>query len=125
MSASTVSHTAGSEDLLAIAQLVSSIRPEWPAAVVVSVLQAHAHQATCEDLTVAAVRAAARKSYRTPKTIGWRGPHWEGCKTGPTQLQTAHRCRTCGKPQDLCETQRVGLDDDHEFEPAAHRVVIR
>ena len=125
MTTDTTTHTASQDDNLALAQLGSNIRPEWPAAIVTAVLQGHAHQADAGDLAVAAIRAAQRPHYKTPKTIGWRGPHWDGCRTSPNRLQTGQRCGVCGKPEDLCETQRAGLDDDHDYEPTGHRVTIR
>lgn len=124
MATDTTTHHASHDDILAISQLVSNIRPDWPAAAVASVLQAHSHQADAGDLAVAAIRAAQRSDYRTPKVIGWRGPHWEGSRTAPNRLQTGQRCGICGKPEDLCETQRIG-DDDHEFEPTGSRVLLR
>ena len=124
MTTATNTHTASQDDILWISQLVSNIRPDWPAAAVASVLQAHAHQADAADLAVAAIRAAQNTEYHTPKVIGWRGPHWNGCKTAPGRLQTGQRCGICGKPEDLCETQRIG-DDDHEYEPTGRQVIVR
>lgn len=121
MTTATNTYTAGPDDLHSIAQLVSHIRPEWQRAVVESVLLAHAHQVHAADLAVAAIRAAQNTDYKTPKTIGWRGPHWEGAKTKPHEL-TLYRCRVCGKREDRCAMERPGLDDDHAFEPTAEPV---
>lgn len=120
MTTNTLTHTAGTDELQAIAFLVAQIRGEWPAAVTMSVLQAHAGQCDAGDLAVAALRAAMNPEYRTPKTIGWRGPHWDGSKTKPNQVQL-RRCNTCGKREDRCAMERPGLDDDHDFEPSLER----
>ena len=121
MTTATNTHQASSEDLHSIAQLVSHIRPDWPRAIVESVLQAHAHQVHAGDLAVAAIRAAQNVEYHTPKTIGWRGHHWDGAVTKPNEVQL-HRCLVCGKREDRCAMERPGRDDDHAFEPTAERV---
>ena len=108
-------------DLEAIAHLVSQARPAWPAALVLSVLQAHSSQVDGSDLAVAAIRAAKTPTFTSPKTIGWRGPHWDGLVTKPSGLLSSVRCGVCGKFEDLCLTTRIGQDDDHEFEPTETR----
>lgn len=112
-------YTATDETLEAIAHLVSTARPDWPSVLVLSVLVGHASTVDGSDLAIAAIRAAKNPDFRTPKTIGWRGPHWDGLGTKPSGMMTSRRCGVCGKWEDLCETQRIGRDDDHEFEPVA------
>lgn len=106
-------------DLGMIAALVASIRPDWPGAVIASVLQSHAHQVHAADLAVAAIRAAQNPELRTPKAIGWRGPHWDGAKTTPQHHEPRERCGVCGKTEPRCVMERPGRDDDHAFEPVA------
>lgn len=113
----TDNHNASDQELDAIAFLVSQARPEWQAGLVLSVLTAHRSQVDAADLAVAALRAARNPDYRTPKTIGWRGEHWRGLTTVIPDMKPRERCGVCGKTEDRCETQRVGLDDDHAFEP--------
>lgn len=114
-------YTPDSDALDAIACLVSKARPDWSPVLVRSVLDAHAHQVDPSDLAVAAIRAAKTPTFMSPKTIGWRGPHWAGLDTMPVGLLTSRRCGVCGKFEDLCETTRIGVDDDHEFEPVEPR----
>lgn len=117
----TTQHNASPVELDAIAELVFAIRPRWETGLVRAVLLAHVQQVDAGDLAVAAIRAAQNMDYRTPKTIGWRGPHWDGARTKPLDQQRLAYCRTCGKREDKCETQRIGLDDDHAFEPSSSR----
>lgn len=121
----TDSHNPSDQELEAIAYLVARSRPEWPAGVTLSVLRAHRLQVDAADLAIAALRAARTPDFRTPKTIGWRGPHWAGLATVVPDAAPRKRCRVCGKTEDRCETQRVGLDDDHDFEPVELRAVRR
>lgn len=113
----TDSHNACDQELEAIAFLVSESRPEWQQGLVLAVLTGHRNQVDAADLAIAALRAARNPDFRTPKTIGWRGPHWYGLATTPPEIARKARCGICGKPEDKCETQRVGVGDDHEFEP--------
>lgn len=110
-------YTPTTDSLHAIALLVNQARPDWPPALVLSVLEGHATNVDGSDLAIAAIRAARTPTYRTPKTIGWRGPHWDGLTTQPAGMLPTARCGVCGKFEDRCLTQRIGLDDDHEFEP--------
>lgn len=108
---------ASPTDLAMIATLTASVRPDWPSHLVESVLQSHAHQVHVADLACAAMRAAQNPDLRTPKAIGWRGPHWDGAKTTPLHHEPRERCNVCGKTEPRCVTERPGRDDDHEFEP--------
>lgn len=120
MSTAVHAHNASDQELDAIAFLVTQSRPDW--SLVRTVLEAHRTQVTASDLAVAALRAAANPDYRTPRTIGWRGPHWHGLDTAPVTVLALPRCGVCGKREDLCETQRIGQDDDHDFEPTRAKV---
>lgn len=111
----------GDDDLAALAVFVGHLRPDWPSPVVAGVLMAHRDQADAGDLAVAAIRAAQNPEYRTPKVIGWRGPHWDGARRKPNQADY-YRCGICGKPEDRCTMERIGRDDDHAFEPTKHLV---
>lgn len=109
-------HTHATRDhCQAIASLAHAARPDWPEPAILSVLQSHAAQVHLADLTVAAMRAAQRPEFRTPRAIGWRGPHWDGAKTLPVEVAAKDRCDTCGKVESRCLTERPGLDDDHVF----------
>lgn len=109
------------ETLTHIAALVSQARPDWAEGLVLAVLESHAHQVDGSDLAIAAIRAALTPTFHTPKTIGWRGPHWDGLRSMPPGMMSSRRCGVCGKFEDLCLTTRIGVDDDHEFEPVEPR----
>lgn len=123
MSTTIDSHTASPMELDHIEFLVWCTRPGWDRGVIRAALLAHKDQVDAADLAVAALRCARNPEFRTPKAIGWRGPHWDGLHTKPhdTYLRLP-TCSICGKREDLCQTTRVGVDDDHEFEPAHYRV---
>jgi hypothetical protein len=109
-------HVHGSPiTLAAVAQLVAAIRPDWPPHLVTAVLHSHASQVHLGDLAVAAIRAAQNPAFRSPRTIGWRGPHWDGAKTVPLEVARPDRCDVCSKPEPRCLTERPGADDDHVF----------
>lgn len=103
-----------------LSALVHAVRPDWPEYAVSSVLQAHASSVRLGDLCIAALRAAQDPTFRTPRTIGWRGPHWRGLETVPSDARPAERCDTCGKPEPRCLMERPGRDDDHPFTPRSH-----
>lgn len=109
----------GHETLAQVARVVCAIRPSWPEHLVISALQSHASTVNLGDLAVAAIRAAQNMDLSTPKTIGWRGPHWDGARTRPTSPEPRERCNICGKPEPRCVMERPGADDDHAFEPKA------
>lgn len=110
--------TATADTLDHITALVCQVRPDWDRAVTLSILRSHAHQVDGGDLAVAAIRAAQVSDFRTPKAIGWRGPHWSGLETEPPEhTESRTRCRICGKTEPRCYSERPGPGDDHTFEP--------
>lgn len=120
MTAPTITQANADHEVIAhITAVVVAVRPDWPAHLVAEVLRSHAHQVHAADLAVAAVRAAANPDFHTPKTIGWRGPHWDGARTMPADIAPRARCGVCGKREPQCVTQRPGRDDDHVFEAAS------
>lgn len=108
--------------LAALVEQLVEVRPDWQAVEIRAVLIGHRHQVYAGDLAIASMRAAQTPDFRTPKTIGWRGPHWQGLETQPVEIRRRELCGVCGKTEDRCETQRVGVDDDHRFEPTPGRV---
>lgn len=120
MTTSTLTrHTASTEDIAHITALVANVRPDWDAGLVRLVLLSHRDQVDAADLAVATIRAAQNPDYRTPKSIGWRGPHWDGSTTRPPAVVERERCTVCGKVESRCYGDRPGRDDDHEFEARA------
>lgn len=112
-------HRASNNDLDYLALLVTSIRPSWDHNLVRVVLYSHADQVDCSDLAIAAIRAAQDPHNETPKSIGWRGPHWDATVTKPRWMADRRRCLVCGKNEARCYGERPGLDDDHQFEAAS------
>lgn len=117
MSTATIDrHAASVDDVGHIAALVANIRPDWDPGLVRVVLLSHRDQVDGADLAVAAIRAARNLNFRTPKSIGWRGPHWRDLDTQPIAVaRDTRRCGICGKTEPRCYSERVG-PDDHEFE---------
>lgn len=111
-------HTASTEDISHVVALVANVRPDWDSGLVRLVLLSHRDQVDAADLTVATIRAAQNLDFRTPKSIGWRGPHWDGARTKPDAIVERARCTTCGKTESRCYSERPGgwATDDHEFQ---------
>lgn len=102
---------------VALAEIIIKIRPAWPHWLICSVLQAHAHNVTLEDLTIAAVRVAMDKTIDTPKAIGWKSRHYRDLDTAPMIVsKQRERCDICGKTEERCVTDRPG-PDDHVYTP--------
>lgn len=102
-----------------IAALVFQVRPGWDPSLVRVVLHSHTAHVDGNDLAIAALRAAHDPNLPTPKAIGWRGPHWRDLDTKPPEVTDSVWCGICRKPEHRCVTERVGVDDDHAFEPTA------
>lgn len=118
MKAATLTHfTASSESLDHITALVVAVRPQWEPSLVKYVLRSHASVVNGNDLAIAALRCAADENMPSPKSIGWRGPHWRDLETMPLDVVRPERCDVCNKPEPRCYSERIGIDDDHTFEP--------
>lgn len=109
--------TAGLDTIDHIAALVTAIRPSWEPGLVKLVLHSHTSIVNGADLAIAALRCAADESMPYPKSIGWRGRHWDGLETMPLDVAPLDRCDVCGKVEPRCYSERIGIDDDHAFEP--------
>lgn len=103
--------------------LVAALRPDWDPGTLRAVLVGHSDHCRVSDLAVAAIRAAQVEDYRSPKAIGWRGPHWDLTPRAnrPVEQRARPRCRTCGKDEAACYSTRPrvldpALVDDHTFE---------
>lgn len=108
-----------------IAALVVQACPEWDLLLTRIVLNSHASTVDGTDLAIAALRAAQTERFKTlgPRSIGWRGPHWDDLATQPPKVsERSVRCDTCGKTESRCYSNRIGIDDDHPFVPARHLV---
>lgn len=117
-------YTAGPDTLDHIVQLVWQVRPGWDPDLVRLVLEHHVTHVDGNDLAIAALRCASDENMLTPKTIGWRGPHWRDLDTRPHEVKDPRWCAVCMKPEPRCETERWA-DDDHTFEPMARPVRSR
>ena len=113
-----MSYEASLDTLHAIARLVHEERPDWDAQQVLVILLSHQRTVTGTDLAIAALRAASNHDLRDPRTIGWRGPHWDGLTSAPPEVQAGPRCSVCQKIERRCVMERPGKDDDHAFSPA-------
>jgi len=112
------------DPLGSLVDLVFEVRPEWDPGLVRLVLVAHKDQCNFGDLSIAALRAARTPEVRTPKAIGWRGPHWDGLATKPLHVEHRERCAVCGKTEPRCMFERPG-PDDHPFEPTTNATMLR
>lgn len=119
-----MTYNAGVDTIDRIAYLVYAARPDWDSSLVRVILLSHAMQVDGTDLAIAALRAASDPSNRSPKVIGWRGPHWDGLGTRPADQRTYTWCGVCGKIEPRCLSERFG-DDDHEHEPTDRPVRTR
>ena len=109
-------HQASPRELDLVAELVTTIRPDWDLTLVTVVLRAHRDQCDASDLAIAAIRAARSPDVQTPRWIWQRGPWWDQSITCPPYLAARAKCRICGKIETECYLQRPG-PDDHLFEP--------
>lgn len=104
-----------------IAELVSLFRPDWPAHIVRSVLESHPH-AEALPVAIAALRAAANPDLPHPRSIMWKGKHWQGIEgTLPAAVRPLERCEVCGKTEELCYTAPGRAQDDHPFTPVHNK----
>lgn len=117
-------YTASHDTLSHVIALVEQARPEWDPGLVRIVLHSHTGHVDGNDLAIAALRAAADLNLPGPKSIGWRGPHWDGLGTKPPEIKDQLRCVVCGKTEPRCYSERPGLDDDHVFEPTERPVRV-
>lgn len=103
--------------------LVFNARPQWDPSLVRVIFLSHP-EVDVTDLTIAALRLARDPNAYHPKGIAWRGAHWEGLDTRPTDQRTWTWCGVCGRPEPECLSVRFG-GDDHEHEPTARPVKAR
>ena len=112
-----MSSTASPETLDHLTALVAQAEPRWDPSLVKVVLLSHRSTVDGTDLAIAALRCAKSGKFPTPKAIFWRGPHWDGLATTPPELRPRETCGICGRTEERCYSTRVGIDDDHRFEP--------
>lgn len=113
--------TATRESLEHVAALIHQTRPEWDEYLVMVVLGDLAPRVDGTDLAIAALRCAQDTTMLTPKAIGW-GRHWRGLDTEPPAVTaSAQRCDVCGKTEARCLGERIGVDDDHAYDPVPRR----
>lgn len=98
--------------------LIEQVRPDWDPSLVRVILLNHRTSVDAADLAIAAIRAARNVDIPTPKSIGWRGPHWDGAVTLPPAIAPREKCSVCGLTEERCYSIRPGRDDDHAFTPA-------
>lgn len=109
----------------ALAKLLAELRPDWDERGTMAALEGARQRAGNFDLTLAAIRAAATPTVRTPAVIGMDGPHWHPEPAPPkprTQpISVVSRCDECGgmhtpeDEHDPPEQRRVGHDAVTEY----------
>jgi len=88
----------------AVAYLLHEIRPDWPVASLVSLIEKHRDVPSLGALVIAATTKAMEPSCQTPAPIFHPGPHWPA-KTAaalprpepcPDHIgESSHNCRCC------------------------------
>lgn len=124
MAAPTQLQRATPSDLISLAELVRSLRPDWPRHLVDSILTSHAHHVDLADLVVASVRCAKDPSIRDPYLIGHAARHWHDLDTKPqATVDTSAICGVCYKTRAKCLDRPGAFDPDdpradpHPFTP--------
>lgn len=80
----------------ALAQLVTTLRPDWDTPGIVKALSGARDRGTAWDLAHAALYAAQDTTVRTPAVIGMAGEHWmRGKGLGQTTSTTTGRYARC------------------------------
>lgn len=111
-----MTYEPGAETVGHLVALACQERPDWDPGLTRVVLLDLAKRVSGNDLAIATLRVAADPTL-PPKAIGWRGKHWRDLDTCPPELERPARCGVCGKPEPRCLVERIGIDDDHAFEP--------
>lgn len=110
----------------ALAELVHQLRPEWDAQGVLAALAKARDRGPADVVCIAAIRAAATPTNRTPAVIPLAGDHWTGIveasSTGAVPRPTDRRCTEPGHehyslPCKGCRSEALARDDD---QPAEH-----
>lgn len=102
----------------ALAKFLAALRPDWDTPGIEHQLGKARHAAPVDALAIAAIKAAATVTNRSPAVIGLDGPHWRGSDVAPRIAPPAadERCSTCSMRRDRC---RETWATDHEFVSAA------
>lgn len=97
-----------------IARSVHAIRRDWDRPGIEDALGRARFLGDAATVAVAAHRAAAEASNRTPAVIALDGPHWRDAEKAPhfAPPTAAERCSTCSEREDVC---RARWADDHDF----------
>lgn len=83
----------------ALANLLHELRPDWDPQGLLTAIHTARTKSGNFDLAIAAIRAAATPSVRTPAVIGMDGPHWHPYQTAPaTPRQHVQATGRCSKP---------------------------
>jgi hypothetical protein len=100
----------------ALASFLAELRGDWDRPGIEYALGKARGIAPAADLAVAAIKAAALGSNRTPSIIAMEGPHWRGSESKPRyeQPEKSQTCSTCYQRRDVCRSRWAG---DHDFEP--------
>lgn len=100
-----------------IAAAMHQLRPDWPAASVLTLIRKHLIDRPRRDVTVALSWVACEAASHTPARVLELGPWWqaagvEGATTPrPERIHPGDRCAGCDQPED----HRLHTSGDHEF----------
>lgn len=104
-----------------IAAAMHQLRPDWPAASVMTLIRKSLLDRPRRDVTVALSWVACEERSHTPARVLETGPWWkaagiEGATSKREQPGPGERCSICSEAQPKC---RAVWSDDHEVESAA------
>jgi hypothetical protein len=110
-----------------LAAVVAALRDDWDERGIVAALAKARDRGDVWQVSMAAIRAAADPSNRTPAVIAMDGPHWQERTPGPTPKDPSYAtvsfeeaCVTCGRSEYWCTSANAC---DHQFQ--ARRDAIR
>lgn len=93
----------------ALAALLHELRPDWDPQGLLAAIHGARTKGSNFELAIAAIRAAATPSVRTPAVIGMDGPHWhpepapKPHSRGPEPNTSCPRCHWPHGPNEPCE----------------------
>jgi len=118
----------------AVAYLLHEIRPDWPVASLVSLIDKHRDVPSLGALTIAATTKAMERTCQTPAPIFHPGPHWPEAarahlpKSPPCEDhigQDAHTCRSCWADVKAGIRPQTHIGKHHEAAPEEAASVIQ
>lgn len=104
-----------------LAAVVAALRSDWDERGIVAALAQARDRGDVSQVAMAAIRAAADPSNRTPAVIAMEGPHWREKPAAARIKDPAYAtvpfeeaCVTCGRSEYWCRAAERPVDDDGE-----------